>query len=127
MNNTANQNSLFNRYSRYVGGGVSEISNQKIEWWERAELERDSTDTVYAVEDFYDGRPDLIASAFYNEPRYWWIIAQYNNILDPFSEIRPGRILLIPSKERIPLLLLNKQGGTQSQRESIETLSPIII
>jgi len=127
MNNDANQNSLFNKYSRYVAGGTTEQANNKIEWWEKTIFERDETDIAYAIEKFYEGRLDLIASAFYNEPRYWWVIAQYNNIMDPFSEIKEGRILLIPSKERLPLLLLTKQGGVTSQKQPVETISPVVI
>ena len=121
-----NQNSLYNKYSRYVAGGTTEEANGRIEWWERSIFPVDDTDIIYAVENFYENRLDLIASVFYNEPRYWWVIAQYNNILDPFSEITAGRILRIPTKERIPLILSTRQGGTASTKQSINTISPII-
>lgn len=121
-----NKNSLFNKYSRYVGGGVTERANSKIEWWERMTFQKDDSDTVYTVENFYEGRLDLISSVFYNEPRYWWVLAQYNNILDPFSETTAGRILLIPAKDRLPLMLMSRQGGIESTKQKIETISPII-
>ena len=70
---------------------------------------------------------DLIASVFYNEPRYWWVIAQYNNILDPFTETTAGRVLLIPSKSRLPLILGTALGGIPSQKQPVNTISPIII
>jgi hypothetical protein len=119
-------NSLYNKYSRYVGGGTTEVANNMIEWWERGIMPRDSTDIVYTVENFYAGRPDLISNAFYNEPRYGWVICQYNNIIDPFGEIVAGRILLIPTMARLPLLLLTKQGGVNSTREQVNLISPII-
>lgn len=122
-----NQNSLYNKYSRYVGGGATEVANGKIEWWERGEFSRSDSDTVYTVENFYEGRIDMIAAVFYNEPRYWWVIAQYNNILDPFAEIVAGRVLLIPSKERLPLMLSTRQGGNASTKQSINTISPVVI
>ena len=123
----ANQNSLYNKYSRYVAGGVSEHDDGEIEWWERSIFSKDPTDTVYVVENFYSGRCDLIANAFYGESRYWWVIAQYNNILDPFTEIIPGRILLIPTKDRLALMLSTKQGGVESTRQPVNTISPIVI
>lgn len=123
----ANTNSLFNKYSRYVGGGSTEIANGKIEWWERAIFPSSNTDISYTVEKFYEGRLDLISHVFYNEPRYWWVIAQYNNILNPFSEIIEGRILMIPTKERLPLMLNTTQGGTPSSRQTINTISPVVI
>lgn len=119
-------NSLYNKYSRYVGGGVAETAGDFIEWWERSAFETDETDIVYPVENFYEGRLDLISVAFYNEPRWWWFIAQYNNILNPAEEVVAGRILLIPTKSRMSLLINSKQGGVQSTREPINTISQII-
>jgi hypothetical protein len=121
-----NTNSLNNSFSRYVGGGISETANGYITWWERIVFTTDPTDTTYIVENFYTGRLDLIASVFYNEPRYWWVIAQYNNILDPFSEIVAGRILLIPQMSRLQQMLLTQKGGVPSTAEAVSLISPII-
>ena len=120
-------NSLFNKYSRYVGGGITEQSNDMIEWWERSIFEQDDSDIIYTVENFYEGRLDLIASVFYNEPRYWWVIAQYNNILDPFKETTAGKVLTIPSKDRLSLMLGRKMGGVPSVKQQPNTISPIVI
>lgn len=122
-----NTNSLYNKFSRYVGGGETETENKMIEWWERSILEPGGEDISYIVEDFYVGRLDLIASVFYNEPRWWWVIAQYNSILDPFGEIVSGRILLIPPKDRIAAILSAKLGGIESKKQPINTISPVII
>jgi hypothetical protein len=121
-----NSNSLYNKFSRYVGGGTTETSGNFIEWWERSNFESDKSDIVYPVENFYEGRLDLIASVFYNEPRWWWIIAQYNNILNPAEEVVAGRILLIPTKSRISLMINNKQGGVASTRTPVNTISQIV-
>lgn len=121
-----NTNSLYNKYSRYVAGGVTERANDMIEWWERFNFPRDPSDIVYTVENFYSQRLDLISSVFYQEPRYWWFIAQYNNILDPFTEVTAGRVLLIPTPSRLTLMLGNKQGGIDSTREAVNVISPII-
>lgn len=122
----ANTNSLYNRMSRYVGGGETESANGFIEWWERTNFKKSDSDIRYVVEDFYVGRLDLISAVFYGEPRWWWLIAQYNNILDPFSEVTPGAVLLIPSKERLPLLIATKQGGYKSTKKPVNTISPVI-
>lgn len=122
-----NANSLYNKFSRYVGGGQAETANGFIEWWERGELVKDNSDIVYTVENFYEGRLDLISSVFYNEPRWWWVIAQYNSILDPFKEIVAGRVLLIPSKERLPFIISSQQGGVESSKQPVNTISPVVI
>lgn len=121
-----NKNSLYNKYSRYVAGGVTERADGRLEWWERANFPRDSSDIVYAVENFYEQRLDLISYVFYQEPRYWWVLAQYNNIVDPFTEVWAGRVLLIPTPDRLPLLLATKKGGVDSTREAVTVISPII-
>lgn len=123
----ANTNSLQNKFSRYVAGGTTEVANSRLEWWERTLFDASNTDIAYTVENFYEGRLDLIASVFYNEPRYWWVIAQFNNILDPFKETIAGRVLIIPSKDRLPLMLATKQGGIASAKKPVNTISPIVI
>lgn len=122
-----NKNSLFNRYSRYVGGGESEQANNFIEWWERALFSIADDDINYTVENFFEYRLDQIATMFYGEPRFWWVIAQYNNILDPVGEIYTGRILRIPSKDRLSTMLASKQGGVKSKKQPIATISPVVI
>jgi hypothetical protein len=119
-------NCLYEKYSRYVAGGTTETTANYIEWWERGIFPKDPTDIVYAVENFYAGRADMIAYAFYKEPRLGWFICQYNNIIDPFSELTAGRMLLIPTKHRLPLMLLTKQGGIPSTAEPVSLISPII-
>jgi hypothetical protein len=121
-----NVNVVYNKYSRYVGGGTTEVSQGYTEWWERAIFPKDPTDTVYIVENFYVGRLDLIASVFYNQPLYGWVIGQYNNILDPFTEIKAGTILLIPSSSRLSIMLNTKQGGVPSTKEAVSLIQPII-
>jgi len=123
----ANQSSLQSSLSRYVNGGVTEVSNNRLEWWDRANFRQDPTDLPYVVEKFYEGRLDLIAAVFYNEPRLWWFLAQFNNILDPLSEITAGRILLIPSKARVDMLMSGRKGGVQSQRELVPTVPPVVV
>lgn len=122
-----NANSLYNKYSRYIAGGISEVADNRIDWWERGNLAGADDDTIYVVENFYEGRLDLIASVFYNEPRWWWIIAQYNSVLDPFGEILAGRVLLLPAKERIMSMISTKKGGIQSKKQPINSISPVII
>ncbi len=43
------------------------------------------------------GRLDLISYQYYQTPRYWWLIALVNDILDIEQEIVVGATLNIPS------------------------------
>jgi hypothetical protein len=100
-NITNSPSSLDNQYSRYVQGGTTDTNNIGLGWWERKIFEKDPSDLIYYVENKYANRLDLISDAFYGDARYWWVIAQYNNILDPYSEIVPGLCLVVPTKDRL--------------------------
>jgi hypothetical protein len=121
-------NSVYNPSSRYVHGGVTEVGSVGLEWWERRKLVVDPTDYVFTVDYFHAGRLDLIATLFFGEPRYWWVIGQINNILDPLAEVVAGRVLYIPNQDRLFLILTGKQGGINSERQKdIRIISPIIL
>jgi hypothetical protein len=58
----------------------------------------DLNDTEWTInEDKYENRPDVISYKFYNNSKYWWVIALRNEIKDPFKEFQKGRTLLIPN------------------------------
>lgn len=86
---------------RYVVGGTSYTTDAALNWWEKREVLPDPSDLVYALEEKYVGRTDLLAYAFYGDPHLWWVIPQFNNILDPDAELVQGKVLLIPSLEKI--------------------------
>lgn len=46
---------------------------------------------------FIAHRPDLVSDLFYDTTGYWWYFQLVNNIKDPFEELNPGDIILIPS------------------------------
>lgn len=98
---------------RYVLGGTTEVSAQGLGWWEKREVLPDPSDIVYALEEKYVGRPDLLAYSFYGDSQLWWVIPQYNSILDPDEELILGKLLLIPSFEKINTTYRadNKAGG----------------
>lgn len=119
--------SLQTKSSRYVAGGVSETGDVGVEWWERGVISQDVSDIIYTVEKIYEGRIDLLSSAFFNNSAYWWVIAQLNNIIDPMTEIIEGRVLVIPTTERLTFILGNNMGGKPSSRTPINLISPIIM
>lgn len=40
---------------------------------------------------------DTIALEFYNNPTYYWVICDYNRIIDPFTPPKAGTVLYLPS------------------------------
>lgn len=114
------KNSVYNsKNGRYVIGGDTEVSVAKLEWWNKASIKRDPTDLVYFFEKKYQDRPELLGYVFYGDIGMWWIIAQYNSILDPREELVEGKLLLIPTLERVKHELISpnlKVGGIESTR-----------
>jgi hypothetical protein len=122
----AEKNSTLVKNSRYVSGGETEVGLNTIEHWERLVFPVNNDDTSYVVEKKFVGRLDLITAVFLVEPRYWWVVAQYNNILDPYSEIVEGRVLYIPTLDRVKTILSGKTGGVISTREVPLAILPVV-
>lgn len=122
------KNSTRVKGSRYVAGGVTEVNKLALEWWERNIIVTDKTDTSYVVEKKFEGRLDLITATFLGEKnvKYWWVVAMLNNILDPYTEVKEGRIIYLPSKERLSSLIDGKIGGVASTREVPVSITPIV-
>lgn len=40
---------------------------------------------------------DAISKKFYNNEGYWWVIADFNDIINPFDDLKPGMRILIPN------------------------------
>lgn len=119
MSDAERKNSAFNPTGRYVLGGTTEVSPWALEWWDRVTPKSDPSDLVYYVEKKYESQPRRLGMLFYGDEEAWWVICQYNGILDPISELVEGKRLIIPLKSRLPkdFFVTNKQiGGTQSTR-----------
>lgn len=52
--------------------------------------------TLGKIPSSHDKRPDLTSFTFYDSPRYWWMIMQYNNFTDPFENMSKGTTIKIP-------------------------------
>jgi hypothetical protein len=113
--------------SRYVAGGVTEKGGIGIEWWEREEFSLAEDDLLVEVDHSIEYRLDLIAHIYLGNSKLWWLIAQYNAILDPYGEVTVGKIVRIPSLTRLQNLLSGSLGGVKSQREYFKNqIRPIL-
>jgi len=110
------KNSVKRKNSRYVIGGLTETSPDFIEWWNKDFLVNDSSDVVYVLEKKFEGRPDLLANAFYDDPYLWWVIPQYNTILDFNTEFVEGLVLRVPTLDRIKTISTKNINGIPSQK-----------
>ena len=121
------KNSVQRRKSRYAAGGTTEVNQRALEWWERAIFTSADDDRPYVIEKKFESRLDLIAALFLGEPRLWWVLAQYNNVLDASAEIKEGATIYIPSADRVEAILSGgKVGGVASTREVPVSILPIV-
>lgn len=51
-------------------------------------------------------RWDLLAYNFYGDSNLWWVIAIFNEIVDPFYHLQSGNILKIIKSNYVPEILL---------------------
>lgn len=45
----------------------------------------------------YGDTLDSLSLYYYNNPTYFWLIADFNNIIDPYKDLVPGEVLNIPT------------------------------
>ncbi len=99
------------RNSRYVQGGTADIYNNRIGWWERRPIERRDDDIRITIQQTEGQRPDLISQRIYGKAAYSWLVLQYNNIVDPITEMVPGKVLFLPTQSRLILDIISKPPG----------------
>lgn len=86
---------------------IQDTENNKIyhENWKQKFIDVSSSDIYYVVTIETADRLDIIANIYYSTPKYWWVIALANYIIDPFD-------IPVGTKLRIPLLAsLSNEGG----------------
>lgn len=66
----------------------------------RVENEEAADDQYFVVTSEFVNRLDKVASKYYNNPKYWWVIANINNIGNPF-DLPVGTLLRITSLNKL--------------------------
>jgi hypothetical protein len=110
-----NKSSVLKQRSRYVQGGISEITDTAVMWWER-----DLSLSIPAADDYiinslpmlYDGRPDLLARDVYGQEGLEWIILQANSIIDINEEFIAGAYIRMPSQARVQSSIIVKTSNS---------------
>lgn len=80
------------------------------------ELQRNvSNYKVFIIQAAHEGRPDYISRKFYESIGYWWVICQFNGVVNPLVDLYAGREILIPDlNEVLKFLGANKAVQTGS-------------
>ena len=93
------------RSSRYTQGGITDTFGNRLGWWERAEIATSEDDIAYTISSGESGRADLIAFRLYKQAKLGWLVLQYNNIVDPATELTIGKTLTLPTPTRVALTI----------------------
>jgi len=109
--NQRNTNSTNNRNSRLVQGGLTNIYSKRLGWWEKRKFNKQDNDFVVTVQPYEAARPDLISQRVYGKAVYAWLVLQYNNIIDPETELVAGAIITLPTQSRLILDIITKPEG----------------
>ena len=93
----------FRANSRYTNGIVTTNRSNKnfLILRKPLDLEPDSSDTFITITQELEKRPDLVSFKCYGVVELWWAIYEFNNIRDPFFDIKSGQILRVPAIERV--------------------------
>lgn len=82
-------------------------NNLYLELLEIRPVPSEKDDFLYALENQYRHRPDLLAYDLYGNPKLWWVIVQRNmNVIkDPIYDFEPGVRIYIPKKSNLERFL----------------------
>lgn len=97
------KSSLDSVRGRYSKGGDTEVFPTRLGWWERdlsfMGYKVDDIEYLITITDQYS--PDIISRNVYQRDDMGWLILQYNNIVDIMEELVAGRIIRMPSPQRV--------------------------
>ncbi len=97
--------------SRYSVGGVPEIFNNRLGWWERTIYTKSDDDIKFTITPRFSQRPDLIAYNVYQDTELEWLVLQYNNIVDVQEELSIGKVISLPSYSRTTSITSRKSSN----------------
>lgn len=98
-------NDVLAKSSRYRGLGVLDYNGKTMldvpDPLSYVETSSSSEKTIVIQDNVID-RLDLLSWKYYGTPKYWWILAYYNSIENPFS-LPYGTIVRIPDMQTLLL------------------------
>lgn len=72
-------------------------------YYEPYNIPFDSTDYYIIIPTEFDLKPGGLAQKLYGDPQLMWIFSVYNRdiIIDPLFDFRAGKIIRVPTKNRL--------------------------
>jgi len=88
--------------SRYADTEVYS-SNDDIYFgtWKRPDWDDDTDFTTYQLRNSDIGRFDILAEIFYGDRSLFWVLLDFNQIVDPFNDVYVGQKIKVLTLERL--------------------------
>lgn len=101
----------FKRLSRYASGLIATNRNNKpfLVLRRPLQLSPGEDDIIIEITQEYVKRPDLISTKVYGTPDLWWVIYEFNGIMNPLFDLKIGQILRIPNLNRVLDVIQNTE------------------
>jgi hypothetical protein len=86
---------------------ITNQNNLYLETLNVRPIPAESDDFLYAIENQYTHRPDLLAYDLYGDSKLWWVFTQRNmNVIkDPIFDFMPGTQIYLPKKSNLTQFL----------------------
>ena len=75
---------------------VDEEKDTYLETVNQTVIKETDADIYHEVQMHEENRLDILANKYYGSPIFWWVIAQANDLINPFI-VKQGTILRIPN------------------------------
>lgn len=93
----------FKKFTRYTNGNTFTTRDDKkfLVLRKKLKLEPGDNDIFVKITSEFINRPDKVAFTAYGDTKLWWVIYEFNNISDPFFDLKLEQIIRLPSKDRL--------------------------
>ena len=90
----------YSYFSRYLSFPIYyNLQDSKYVYGTTSHINKNVTYVIYKAKKFDTW--DSIALFYYNSPTYYWVLTDFNDIQDPFIEIKEGQEIKIPTLNSI--------------------------
>ena len=57
--------------------------------------------STHVISQAFEGRPDLISHKLYGSVDLWWVVCQFNGVVNPFTDLYVGLLIKVPDYSQL--------------------------
>jgi hypothetical protein len=89
----------------FIDTPVYDVSGTTVFGLRREVIPPDPSDRIITITQQLQSRLDLLSGEIYGTVNLWWILAEANQMVDPWTEVSAGTKLRVPLKDRVFAIL----------------------